>query len=432
MGSFTSLGDVVSALFRRWWVIALACLIGFPISIWFALSQPRIYEATAVIQIEAPQITENLTGAATATLTADSQLDLIQGRMYARDNITAVLDKFALFPGLSEVERVGLLRDAVTINKLIDPALAWRPDVMPTGLSIVVRLGDPTEAAAVANEFLDLTLAEAARRTEGRAARTFEFFSVEEDRVRAEIAEVDAAMTRFKEENAASLPTAITAQLTTLARLQEQEMELENALIELEAEAGRLRAPDLARQTDLLNQQLAVLRQSISATQAAIDAGPEVERQLTVFERQLEQLQDEFVMITTRRSEAAINRQIEMQDQAERFEVLESAIVPEYPVSTSRKKLAIAGGIAAGFLGVIAALALEMVNGTIRTSAQMQRALGAQPVAVIPMLRSPGRTRKRRRAMLVALLLLIAGVIAAFWSRLPFAGAMPRALSTDV
>lgn len=417
MGSFTSLRDVISALLRRFWLIVLICAVGFPLSVWFALSQPRVYEATAVIQIETPQVVETLDGGAAPTLTADSQLDLIQQKMMSRSNIEEVIEKFMLFPGdIPQVERVALLRGAVQIVKLIDPALAWRTDVQPSGLSITVRLGDATESAAVANEFLDRIIAEAQRRTEGRASLTFEFFAAEEARVSAEIAAVDDRLTRFKEQNADSLPTTLPSQRTALARFEEQRMEVEQAILQLEADSGRLRATDVARQTELLQQQLILIDANIARAQGAIDAGPEVERQLTAINREIEALQDEYAVITARRTEAAVNREIELRDQAERFEVLETAIVPQFPVSASRKKLALAGGVATAGIAVLLALALEMMSGKIRTAAQLERQLGVRPVIVVPTLTSPGRRRARMAAVMM-ILAALAAAAAWIWSQ---------------
>lgn len=80
---------------------------------------------------------------------------------------------------------------------------------------------------------------------------------------------------------------------------------------------------------------------------------------------------------------------LESRDQSVRFEVLEQAIPPEMPSGTSRDKLALAGFIVSllGALGV--AVGLEWISPYIRTSAQMERALGLRPVVVIPDLRVP-------------------------------------------
>ncbi len=101
-------------------------------------------------------------------------------------------------------------------------------------------------------------------------------------------------------------------------------------------------------------------------------------------------------MLTTQRTEAATAELISSREQAARFSVLERAQLPIYPVSISRTKLAIAGGVAVGLLAIGLALLLELANPVIRNARQMERLLGVQPVIVVPSLRS-SRTRRRRR-----------------------------------
>ena len=63
----------------------------------------------------------------------------------------------------------------------------------------------------------------------------------------------------------------------------------------------------------------------VAVVEMARAKAPEVERVVSLMSRQLEQLQAEYQTVTTRRTEAAMARQLESQDQFERFEVLEHA-----------------------------------------------------------------------------------------------------------
>ena len=48
---------------------------------------------------------------------------------------------------MTDAQKVDALRLSASVTRVADPALAWRPDVIPTALSISVRLGDPDIAA---------------------------------------------------------------------------------------------------------------------------------------------------------------------------------------------------------------------------------------------------------------------------------------------
>ena len=108
---------------------------------------------------------------------------------------------------------------------------------------------------------------------------------------------------------------------------------------------------------------------------------------------------------------------LETQDQAERFEVLETAIVPEFSISASRKKVALAGAFVSGLLALGLAYAVELMNPAIRTAAQLERQLGVQAVIVIPLLTNRQQARNRRLGWLAALLAAVGGVVLALRGR---------------
>ena len=411
MGHLASPRGFLRMIFRRMPLILAIVIAGCMASVWFALSRPKLFEATAVIQIETPQVAEQLAGQAMAA-GAENQLELIKQKLMSRDNMIAVIDEFGLFEGNMPItEKVFLLRESVTIFELLDQSQSWRPDIHPSGLVILVRLDDAEKAAAVANNFLDSIVDEARARSEGRAARTLEFFVAEEARVSTEIEEVEAIIAEFKQVNVASLPEGLASQRDRLTRMVESQIEIDQQLIALETSSDRLRDDERDRQRALLNQQRTLISDTITDIETALAAAPEIERRLSALSRQLEQLNTEYEVVTQRRTEAAMNQQLEEQNQAERFEVLETAIVPEFPITASRRKIALAGGMAAVALALAAAVVAELAGGRIRTASQLEAQLGVRPVIVVPTL----ETRSRRRRRRFGILALIAALLAAIW-----------------
>lgn len=396
MGQFFSPRNVMRIIYRRLPIILLVLIIGLPMVVYYASNRDRVYEAIAVMQIEAPQIVGTATQIATGG-SAVSQLDLIQQKLTSRDSLTEMINRLGLFPEVeSPNQRVGLLRGAVSIQKLIDPTQRFRPDVQPSGLIITVRMGDPEQAAMVANNFLDEILAAAEQRSDARASETLAFFTEQEARVTAEIQRVEDDLAMFKVESAGSLPSELSGQRDRLTTLREQVLLIDQQLIEIQTTADRRREEDIARQTGLLQQQRAFLQSTIAEVEAALAAAPDVERQLSSMDRQLAQLESEFEAITTSRTDAAIRAQLESQNQAQRYEILETAIVPENAVSTSRRKIAMAGGVLVGLMALGAAFLLEIAKPVIRSAAQLESQLGVQPVITVPNLRSRVQRRRQR------------------------------------
>lgn len=419
LGTIGNLSDLRTALWRRAWLVMLVLIIGLPAVLWFVNTRPRAYEATAVIQVEVPEVTVSTSGQITG-LTANSQLDLITQHLMARDNMERMIAEFGLFPRLpSLVEKVAALRQAILTEKIIDIAQAWRPDIQPTGLSITVRLGSPDDAEGVANALLDSIISEAHARAEGRAERTLEFLLSEETRVSEQISTLEEQIAAFRTTNIDSLPESLAGQRDHLNELTRSRLALEQERIELQGAPGRMRSEDVAAQDRRLGGQIELVAGDIAAVEAAIAAAPEVERQLGTLTRSLEQLEAQLTVLTTQRTEAATAELLASRKQVERFSVLERAEAPVHPVSMSRTKLALAGGIGVVLLALALVLALEMLQPAIRNARQMERLLGVQPVIVVPPLRST-RTRRWRRigTLLGAGAVVAAGAaLLALWAR---------------
>ena len=111
---------------------------------------------------------------------------------------------------------------------------------------------------------------------------------------------------------------------------------------------------------------------------------------------------------------------LEDRQQSDRFEVLETALVPEVPASQSRRKLAIMGGVASIIAGFALAFIVEMLNPVIRSADQMERMLGMQPVVAVPYVQSRGERRRRG----LGLLAMLVALGAAIWAVLRFGGGM--------
>lgn len=183
-------------------------------------------------------------------------------------------------------------------------------------------------------------------------------------------------------------------------------------------EDGGTLAPRSASQEQQL-EQIAARLQQLSARQrelagqrrrleAALVRNPEVEALLHALERQLEQLREQYSDVSRRQVEARTGANLEANQQAERFEILELALVPEYPSSSNRKKIAAFGTIASGGAAVGLALLLQMLRPTLYTSAQMERELDLRPIVAVPYVAVPGeRLRRVLRWAAVGLLLLV-------------------------
>lgn len=398
---------------RRAVLIGTVFLLGTILSVFLTLGQPRIYEAIAVAQIESPAVADPGTAGTPTTNPVDHRLRILEQKLMARDNLSDMLERYNLYEagGLSEGLRVAQLRESVRITQITDPNAPFGVARVPTGMMITVSDSNAQTAAALANDFLD-QLVELNRTRRARAAQqNLEFFKSEAVRLEAEIANMESQIAAFKEKNAPYLPAGVAAQRDELGTLRSALLDIEQKLIELDASRTRQRAEVIERQSGLLREQQALIQQRIKQIDATIASAPEVERQFGILTRKLDQLKEQNAVIIRGATEAEMGQLLTSQEQFERVEVLERALVPENPVSGSRKKKVAMGMVLSGFAGVVLAFILESLNPVIRTPMQLQRELNVKAVVSIPNLNTK-KDKRRRKLIWVSVLAVLAAL---FW-----------------
>ncbi|MBN9669883.1 GumC family protein [Roseibium aggregatum] len=147
------------------------------------------------------------------------------------------------------------------------------------------------------------------------------------------------------------------------------------------------------------------LKKSISST-------PVIEVELAAMNREYENLQREYSQTKAKLTDAQIGERLEQDRQAERFEVLEQATVPEKPSKPDRKLIVLAGGAGGVAIGVGLALLLEFLDKSIRTASDLERRLQLRPIAVIPYMMTEEERRARLVRRLSITVITIAGIAA--------------------
>ncbi|MFT7523205.1 MAG: tyrosine-protein kinase Etk/Wzc [Candidatus Paceibacteria bacterium] len=410
MDKFLPVSEIVNMMRRRALAFGIIAVLGTALAFLYAISLPRLFEATAVIQIENSAVSDTLVTTQNSSRIMQ-QLQRTEQRLMARGPLLEMIDKFGLFlnqPEASDNEKVFMLRQATRIEHVINPTLQWRTDVAPTALTITVRLGEAELVARIANQFVNSVLAENKLRRAQRVLETLSFFESEENRVGEEIVELDAQIAVFKTQNAQALPEAIVGKRSQLADLEEADIALEQQLIELNSGGVEGLRAVVSRKIDLIDEQRGAISDRRTAIETTLDAAPQVEKVYNTLKRRLGLLEEQFTVITRHRAEAEMGQMLEQSRQAENYEVLELAQVPETPIAPSRKKV-FAMGIAASFgLALALVYILEALNPVIRTAAQMERQLEIRAVVSIPFIHT---RQDRTRAWVTKSALIIAAAI---------------------
>ena len=113
MGQLQSFWDVLSMVRRRIVLIIAVIIAGTAFSIWWTLGLPRIYEATAVAEIESPTVADPVAAATGASSPADHRLRILEQKLMARDNLSGMVTRYGLYAEteLSPALKVARLRE---------------------------------------------------------------------------------------------------------------------------------------------------------------------------------------------------------------------------------------------------------------------------------------------------------------------------------
>ncbi len=414
MGPIQNLPELLSWLRRRWRTMVLLTVLGSLAGLIMALQTERLYSASAVIQVINPVIvatTEDGTGAAVPDVTR--RVQMIEQRLMSREALVDLAQRYALFDGmpLSQVEQVALMRQNFSITSIAAAQQGFTRDGSLSALIVSAADDDPATAAAIANELADALVQQSVDARQSNAQQALAFFRTEEARLESAIESLESEIAAYRSANESVLPDAVTLRREEQGRLTEDLLGLQqeisarrNELETLDARSQRAvtqrRITQLTEEIEQLTRQGALLSARIAEIQTLLQRAPEYEQQLIAMNRRMEQLQTQLTAAADRRREAALGAQIEVDQQAERFELLERALVPEHPVSRSRKKVAALGIIAGLMLGVMLAYAQEWLHPVLRSAARMERELQLRPVISIAY--TLPRREIRRRQMIWA------------------------------
>lgn len=142
-----------------------------------------------------------------------------------------------------------------------------------------------------------------------------------------------------------------------------------------------------------LEDQADALKKTIADMQDRIARTPVVERGLATLTRDYQNLTNEYQALRDKQASAQLSENLEDNQKAEKFSILESAQRPDAPSSPKRGQLAlllVAGATAAGLLFAFGA---EMLFATLRGRRHLTSLMHEAPIAVIPYIRAENEPR---------------------------------------
>lgn len=396
----TDLGWIARGLRARVGLLALLCTTGALISVGTALVIVPLYRAEARVLVTAPTVPVDL-ARPSVTASAAERLAVIQQRLMVRRNLLDLADRLDLFAGqadLSPADRVDALRDATAIEPIsYNTNPRYRGPTLLTAFTIAVRHRDPETAARIANALAEIVVARNGDDRANRAAEVHGFFAAQVTRLADELADLESRMAAIRAAGEIHRPERRAALRRDLDQARAAEARLRTRMAALSADPSPA-SPDRNRLAQRIETQLADMVARAQGIDRELRQSADAEMRLTALQHRHRITQTHHADALQKRADAAIGAQLETGNNAERFELLEQAYIPESPQPPHRSMIAMVGFALAAGLAMVVVVIVEYCSRVIRKADDLERLLDIQPVITIPriVVQTPVQSRRAR------------------------------------
>lgn len=150
---------------------------------------------------------------------------------------------------------------------------------------------------------------------------------------------------------------------------------------------------------------------------------PQVERGLAALMRDHETAQRKYEEIRAKQMNAQVAENLEGEQKAERFTLLEPPIAPDRPIKPNRRKMIALGLMLAAVAAAGAVMLLETLRGTVRGVGALMAVVGQRPLVIVPYITIAREYERRRelwvRAGMATILALALSLVAVHFLYMP-------------
>jgi len=144
-----------------------------------------------------------------------------------------------------------------------------------------------------------------------------------------------------------------------------------------------------------LRQTQTEIENKISSIDEQLRSVPEIERRYSMIIRRYEDAVLRYDNVQAKLATARMASQLESEQLGERFTLIDVPRLPHQPASPNRLGILMLGIILSGALAIAAVALAEVMDGTVRSSRDVQELLGVPPLAAIPFVETQPDRRRR-------------------------------------
>lgn len=241
-----ALRDFADILKRRKVYFVVPAVLIFCAAFVLAFSLPPVYQSTATILIERPQISSNVV-ASSVTGYAVERIHAIRQQVMVYDNLWQMAEDLDLYPNERSPDKareiVGRIRDGVTMEmvseNVVNPS-SGRVAEVTIAFDVSFESKSPAAAQKVAGRIAELFLEENRRSRTSQAKEASSFLAAESERLNEQVVTLETDIADFKRRNPNLLPQLAGVNRELLDRAEQQRNEITAMILELESREARL------------------------------------------------------------------------------------------------------------------------------------------------------------------------------------------------
>ena len=415
-----------------------------------AFALPTLYRSTATLMIESQELPKEVAESPTGAI--EQRIAKIRERVLSRGDLIALIEQYDLYSAerrsqpLSKI--IDKMRKSTTIGALqgdIGTPSSTPGESNLIALNMSFDYPDRVKAQEVLQSFVQNFLKMDSDVVEDQASLTVRFLQDQAQRLSAQIQTIQNEITGLKARNGSTLAGTGMPSMIDTGSYSAQIVQLENENRQLllqsrpppardqqiaAAEAALAAAqalytdshPDVVAARERLkairqavpsipaddstiqeqiranNQAIGMLRGQRDSAMARVSAGmagqaraPAILEQASQLEAREAQLQDQYKNIANDLLKAQNSARMAGEQRAERLSLIEPANLPDHPHWPNRPLLIAGGALAGAAVGLLLALAVEILKRPLRSPVQIE-GLGVPVVGIVPIIeRAPKR-----------------------------------------
>lgn len=201
-------------------------------------------------------------------------------------------------------------------------------------------------------------------------------------------------------ESAPSNQAADVTNTTIIKReVNEQSLLIAKLKAQLEAAEGKVNS---------LEKQKKEVLAKIDQQERDMTLSPIINRELLSLQRDYENAKQKYEEVRSKQLNAKITQNLEQDNKAERFSLVEPPVLPDRPIKPNRLQLVGIAVPASLILPAIFAILLEMMNPKVRGVKAVSALMGQYALASIPLIQDHKQLSKRRKTFMI---LMVMGVV---------------------